>query len=261
MASTASGPLAAIVRASSSAAAQRLARLRQARHDAEIGGALGGDRVAGQGQLHRQVVRDPARQADQRAARGHEAALDLGDAEAGVARGDDQVAGQRDLEAAGQRPALDRGDQRLARRALDDAGEAAALHVRPLAGHERLQVHARAERAAVAGEHAGPQAVLAVEPVERRRDALGDREIDGVARLRPGDRDDEDFALGLGADGRAHPNSVSAGSRSPRSSAMSTSTQPIPRDSASTRACGLTVWAASTPRQSAIAGSSRIRSR
>ena len=133
--------------------------------------------------------------------------------------------------------------------------------VRPLAGHERLQVHPRAERAAGAGEDADAQGVLAVEPVERRRDALGDREVDGVARLRPVERDDQDVAVGLGADGRAHPNSVSAGSRSPRSTARSTSTQAIPRDSASTRACGLTVWAASTPRQAAIAGSSRMRSR
>ena len=56
-------------------------------------------------------------------------------------------------------------------------------------------------------------------------------------------------------------NRVSAGSRSPRSSARSTSTHAMPRASASTRACGLTIWAASTPRQSALPGSSRIRSR
>ena len=35
--------------------------------------------------------------------------------------------------------------------------------------------------------------------------------------------------------------SVKAGSRSPRNSARSTSTHENPRDSASTRACGLTV--------------------
>ena len=50
----------------------------------------------------------------------------------------------------------------------------------------------------------------------------------------------------------ASTNSVSAGSRSPRSSARSTSTQASPRDSASTRACGLTVCAARTPRQAAL---------
>ena len=57
------------------------------------------------------------------------------------------------------------------------------------------------------------------------------------------------------------PNSVSAGSRSPRSTARSTSTQRMPRASASTRACGFTTCAASTPRHSPSAGSSRIRSR
>jgi predicted alpha-1,2-mannosidase len=56
-------------------------------------------------------------------------------------------------------------------------------------------------------------------------------------------------------------NSVRSGSRSPRRTARSTSTHASPRASASTRACGLTCWAASTPRQSAIAGSQRIRSR
>ena len=63
------------------------------------------------------------------------------------------------------------------------------------------------------------------------------------------------------AAGRRQPNSVSAGSRSPRSSARSTSTHAMPRASASTRAWGLTICAASMPRQSALPGSSRIRSR
>jgi hypothetical protein len=43
-------------------------------------------------------------------------------------------------------------------------------------------------------------------------------------------------------------------SSSPRSRPRSTSTQPIPRDSASTRACGLTVVAANSPRTGAAAG-------
>jgi hypothetical protein len=55
--------------------------------------------------------------------------------------------------------------------------------------------------------------------------------------------------------------SVSSGSRSPRSAARSTSTQRIPRASARVAACGLIACAASTPRQSALAGSIRIRSR
>ena len=260
VASIASGPLRAMRAASSCAPASASPGSVSRETIAELRGALGADRLAGQGQLHRQVVRDPARQAQQRAGGGHQPALDLGDAEAGVAGGDDEVARQRDLEAAGQRPALDGRDQRLARGPLGDAGEAAVADVRALAGHERLQVHARAERAAGAGEDAGAQRLVLVEPVERGGDPLGDGQVDRVARLRPVDRDDQDLAVGLGAD-RGHPNSVSAGSRSPRSSARSTSTQSSPRASASTRACGLTTWAASTPRQSAIAGSSRMRSR
>src|SRR5204863_6972255 len=49
------------------------------------------------------------------------------------------------------------------------------------------------------------QRVVAVQPLERRGDALRHREVDRVARLRPVDRDDQDAAVGLGADG-AHPN-------------------------------------------------------
>ena len=56
-------------------------------------------------------------------------------------------------------------------------------------------------------------------------------------------------------------NSVSSGSRSPRSTARSTTTHSIPRAAASTEACGLICCAASTPRQSLNAGSRRIRSR
>ena len=61
--------------------------------------------------------------------------------------------------------------------------------------------------------------------------------------------------------GARQPEERSSGSRSPRSTARSTTTQAIPRAAASTRACGLICWAASTPRQSLIAGSRRIRSR
>ena len=55
--------------------------------------------------------------------------------------------------------------------------------------------------------------------------------------------------------------SVNSGSRFPRSSARSTSTQRMPRDSASVTACGLHCWAASMPRQASFAGSSRMRAR
>ena len=57
------------------------------------------------------------------------------------------------------------------------------------------------------------------------------------------------------------PNRTRSGSRSPRRTAGSTSTQSMPRDSASTRAWGLIWVAASTPRQEAKPGSAARRSR
>ena len=114
------------------------------------------------------------------------------------ARRDDQVAGERDLEAAGDGEALDRGDDRLARRALDDAGEAAALDVRALALDEGLQVHAGAEALAGAGEDRHLQVVVGVEAVERGGDAGGQRGVDRVARVGTVERDQEHAAVGLG---------------------------------------------------------------
>ena len=116
----------------------------------------------------------------------------------GAPGGDDQIAGERDLHAAGDREALDRGDQRLERCALGDAGEAAVAEPGRLALDERAQVHARAEEAAGAGEHADRQGVVAVELVQRARDALGDGGVDGVANLGTVDRDQQDVPAPLG---------------------------------------------------------------
>ena len=63
------------------------------------------------------------------------------------------------------------------------------------------------------------------------------------------------------SDGTDSPNRVSSGSRSPRSTARSTSTQASPRDSASVTACGLNDCAARNPRQPAFAGSARMKPR
>ena len=56
-------------------------------------------------------------------------------------------------------------------------------------------------------------------------------------------------------------NRVRSGSRSPRSRRGSTVTQPIPRDSARARACGLICCAARIPRQPESPGSVQMRSR
>src|SRR2546423_10397184 len=84
----------------------RAAGLGQAVDDAQLVSALGVDRVAGERQLHRHVVRNSARDAQERAAGGDEAALRLRDAQTRPAGGDDQVAGQGDLEPAGHGEAL-----------------------------------------------------------------------------------------------------------------------------------------------------------
>ncbi len=136
---------------------------------AQLVGPLGGDRVAGQGQLHGHVVGDASRQVQQGPACSHQAALGLGDAELGPGGRHHQVAGQRNLQTAGHGKALDGRDQRLARSALGDPGEATVAHPRPFAGHERLQVHARAEAAPGTGQDADRERVVCVQLVERAR--------------------------------------------------------------------------------------------
>ena len=198
---SASGPFLARRAASSSATVDGRAGLGEAVDDAELVEALGGQRVAGERELHDHVVGHPPGQAQQRAAGGDQRALGLGDAQLGALGGDDQVAGERDLHAAGDGEALDRGDQRLARGALGDAGEAAVAEPGRLAADERAQVHAGAEEAAGAGEHADRQRVVAVELVQRARDARGDGGVDGVAHLGAVERDQQDVAAPLGEHG------------------------------------------------------------
>ena len=93
---------------------QRLALLAERVHPAEVVGALGREiEPSGERQLHRDVARQLARQAEQPARGGDQIALDLGDAEHRGARRDQQIARERDLGAAGERGSVDRGDDRL----------------------------------------------------------------------------------------------------------------------------------------------------
>ena len=158
-AASASGPLAAIAAASSRAAATAspgsasrltipIACARSAR-----------DRVAGERQLHRQVVGDPLAAAG--AAR--RAAATSQRLTSGMPSFASRAATIRSQASATSKPPATAKPSiaamiGLSRRALGDAGEAAALDVRALAGHERLQVHAGAERAARAGEDRRPAA-------------------------------------------------------------------------------------------------------
>src|SRR5207302_8708948 len=162
----------------------------------------------------------------------------------------DQVASERHLQAAGHREALDRRDQWLHGRPLDDPGEPAIPRVWPFSGDERLEIHPRAEPLPGPGDHSHRQLPVLVELVESGGDALGHGGVDGVALVRPVDRDLEDAVVSLGEYCLpvAHAaNSLRSCSRSPRRTWRSTCTQSIPRACASTRACGLTVFAATTP--------------
>ena len=166
--------------------------------------ALRRDQLTGQGPLHREVVRHPLGEPEQPAARGDQSALDLGQPELRVLGGDEHVAGQRDLEPAGDGIALQCRDDRLDRRLLDDARETPAGDRGPLAGEERLEVHAGAERAAGAGDDPGDQRAVVVEAVHRLADRHGGLGVDRVPGLGPVDGDDQDALDDVGEDRVAH---------------------------------------------------------
>src|SRR3546814_19856201 len=92
--------------------------------EAEGGSARGGDRVAGEHMLHRELLRHLLRKAEGTACRGEQSDLDLGQAELGMIRRDDDVAHQRNLAPAAEGDAVDRGDDRLRDRMRDPAGKA-----------------------------------------------------------------------------------------------------------------------------------------
>src|SRR4051794_1345291 len=177
---------------------ERLAGLGEAVDQAELRPSLGGDGLAGQRQLHRDRRGQAPWELTERSAGRHEASLRLGDAELRALGGDDQVTGQRDLQSTGDGEALDCGDQRLLRRLLHDPGEAAVARPWPLAGGERLQVHAGAEALALAGDDADAELVGRVELVECGGHRLGHREIDGVPRVGSVQHDQQDSVAAFG---------------------------------------------------------------
>jgi len=148
-----------------------------------------GEAVTGQREFECLLVRNALLQAQQRAARGHQAALDFGNAELRRARCHYQVSGEHDLGSAGQRVALDRRDQRLARGPLGEA-DAPTGNRDDLTCGEGLQVHARAEVAARAGDHRDRQVRTVVQFVDRVGETFTDREVHHVPRFGPIDRDD-----------------------------------------------------------------------
>ncbi len=146
--------------------------------------ALGGDHVAGQGELQRNARRDKPREAEQATDGRGEAAFGLGQAELGIPGCDDEVAGQHGLEAAGERVAFHCCDEGLARRGKEKTEEATARDTYLLAAEEGLEVHAGAEVAAGAGEDADMKDIGCVEFIERSGDTLGECAVDCVALVR-----------------------------------------------------------------------------
>ena len=178
------------------------ARLGDLVDEPELGEALGRQRVAGQRELHHHVVRHAPRQAQERPARGHQRALGLGYPQFRPPGGHQQVACQGDLQSARHREALDRRDQRLARRTLSDPREAAVSEPRRLAADERPQVHARAEEAAGAREHAHRKGVVPVQLIERSRHPSRQSGVDRVPYLGPVERYQQDVLPPLRQHGR-----------------------------------------------------------
>ena len=124
-------------------------------------------------------------------------------AEHGVARRDAQVAPQRELEPARDREAFDRGDDRLREQHARRPHRSVAVGHAPVAAAvaDRLEVGARAERAAGAGEHRDVVRVVGVEVAERIGEERRGRAVDRVAHLGAVDRDDRDATLVFDVDG------------------------------------------------------------
>ena len=209
---TASGPLAAMRSATSSAVSMRLAVAGEVAGQAHLVGALAGDRVADEEHVHRHRVGDLARQPDRAGRHREQAALHLGDGELGVLGDDADVEGLEDLHAAGVAVALDRRDDRLLhvvvlQEALVDEAEVLPdplleLVLGRLARGERadeaIEVGAGGEVAVGAGHDPDAQLGVAVEQVPRVAEAAEHLGVEGVALVGPVQRDGEHVAVALG---------------------------------------------------------------
>ena len=183
---SASGALPAMRWASSCAPANAAAGCGQLADEPVLLGVDGRNRLAGEQHLEGDVVGDPLRQTDDAALPGDEAPLHLGQPEFRVLRRDDQVAGQRHLEATAERPSFDGRDERLAHHGLGEPAESTTGKDWGLPVRERLQVHARAERPAGAGEHAHRQRRIGIQLIQRGCQLDRDLAADGVLLRRGG---------------------------------------------------------------------------
>src|SRR6266851_2562203 len=164
-------------------------------------GPLGGDRVAGEQQLHRNARRDEPGQ--RRRPWRTAADLDLTDGEPGRVGGDAQVTALGEQEPTRVRHPVHGGDHRLGHRA-DLRQEFRRGDLQPGRGH-LLEVAPGAERLVTgAGEHEYPGAAVLSEPAEALGQPLADGGGQGVACLRPVDRQPGDGVVDLVPDLVAH---------------------------------------------------------
>ena len=192
---------------------RRVARppaLGQAVREAHAERLLARDAASGEDHVHRLAVADEPWQAHRAEVDQRHAPAPAEDAEDGVRGGDAEVAPQRQLESARDRVPLDRGDDRLSEQhARRPHGPVPVLaeNVLPervdqgaapeLAGGDRLQIGAGAERAARAGQDRDRERLVRVEAAKRPHQRRRGRVVDRVAHLGPVDGDDGDFAVRL----------------------------------------------------------------
>src|SRR3546814_10918288 len=111
----------------------------------------------------------------------------------------DLVAHQRNLAPAAEGEAVDRGDDRLRDRMRDHAGKAPGLLLgigrhKAFAARQRDEIGARAETlVARTGDDDGTDFGVVFGGFARGADTGMDRRIDGIARLGPLDRDDQEL--------------------------------------------------------------------
>ncbi|MCR5879821.1 hypothetical protein LRS04_16935 [Phenylobacterium sp. J367] len=144
---------------------------------------------------------DQARQPLGAAGARHDAQGDLRHAHPGVGHRGAVVAGERGLEAAAQRRAMQHGDHRLLRGL--EAVEGVVVVGLGNGPAQLVEVRARQERPAGAGEQDDLGVGVGLSLVEGLPEALADGDVDGVHR-RPVDGDDPHIALALVAHRPSH---------------------------------------------------------
>ncbi len=166
--------------------------------DAEFLALLRVEGAGGEDQLLRLLQPDDARQQEQPAHVRNEADAPEHLAEAGPRRGEDEIGGERDVDAGAVGRPVDRRDHRkleadpFVEPAIDVLDALAALECRaPALGHP-LNVAARAEGAAGAGDDHGMERGVVADIQDDLAELRAHRDVKRVAFLGPVQRDDRE---------------------------------------------------------------------